>query len=37
MEPNPTKDTKVIRNYEQPLMEKAGFVKFFGGTCVMPR
>ena len=33
---SPTKDTKVIRNYEQPLMEKAGFV-ILRVTCVMPR
>jgi len=29
----PTKDTKVIRNYEQPLMEKAGFVILRGNMC----
>jgi dihydroxy-acid dehydratase len=29
----PTKDTKVIRNYEQPLMEKAGFVILRGNLC----
>lgn len=32
-EQTPTRDTDVIRNYQEPLMEKGGFVIFSGNLC----